>query len=75
MPLASYWKLARHSDIKMTMKYTHMGIDDRAKAVRGLPSSALHRRCNPGVFDSREMAGDGREWQQDIPKKRQNPWC
>jgi len=26
-------KLARHSDIKMTMKYTHIGIADQAKAV------------------------------------------
>ena len=30
-------ELARHSDIKMTMKYTHIGIDDQAKAVSRLP--------------------------------------
>lgn len=36
-------KLARHTDIKMTMKYTHIGIDDQAKAVANLP--ALHGRC------------------------------
>jgi integrase len=52
-------ELARHSDIKMTMKYTHIGMDDRAKALLGLPSSALHRRCNPSVFDRQKMAGDG----------------
>ena len=30
-------KLARHTDIKQTMKYTHIGIDDQAKAVGNLP--------------------------------------
>lgn len=31
--------LARHSDIKMTMRYTHIGIDDQAKALKQLPWS------------------------------------
>jgi len=30
-------ELARHSDIRMTMKYTHIGIEDQAKAIRRLP--------------------------------------
>ncbi len=30
-------KLARHSDIKMTMKYTHIGLEDQAKALTALP--------------------------------------
>ena len=30
-------KLARHSDIKMTMKYTHIGINDQHQAVQNLP--------------------------------------
>jgi integrase len=30
-------ELARHSDIKMTMRYTHIGIGDQAKALRQLP--------------------------------------
>jgi hypothetical protein len=30
-------ELARHSDIKMTMRYTHIGIGDQAKAIRQLP--------------------------------------
>lgn len=58
-------ELARHSDIKMTMKYTHIGIADQAKAVAHLPApnsgtvlhtavlraadAALHGRCNSGV--------------------------
>ncbi len=36
-------KLARHTDIKQTMKYTHIGIDDQAKAVGNLP--VLHICC------------------------------
>ena len=31
-------ELARHSDINMTMRYTHIGMDDRAKAVANIPS-------------------------------------
>ncbi len=30
-------KLARHSDIKMTLKYTHIGIKDQHRAVQNLP--------------------------------------
>jgi site-specific recombinase XerD len=51
-------ELARHTDVKMTMRYTHIGINDQAKAVANLPSAlanpggkqaakaALHGRCN-----------------------------
>ncbi len=34
-------ELARHSDIKMTMKYTHIGMDDQAKALGNLPVNGL----------------------------------
>ena len=30
-------ELARHSDIKMTMRYTHIGMEDQAKAIKQLP--------------------------------------
>ena len=30
-------ELARHSDIKTTMKYTHIGINDQARAISALP--------------------------------------
>ena len=40
-------ELARHSDVKMTMRYMHIGIDDQADALKKLPrphtiNSALH---------------------------------
>ena len=31
-------ELARHSDVRMTMRYTHIGLEDQAKAIRNLPS-------------------------------------
>ena len=31
-------ELARHSDVRMTMRYTHIGFDDQAKALASLPS-------------------------------------
>ena len=30
-------ELARHSDVKMTMRYTHIGMEDQARAIRRLP--------------------------------------
>jgi hypothetical protein len=30
-------ELARHGDIRMTMRYTHIGIADQATALAGLP--------------------------------------
>ncbi|MFM7592677.1 MAG: hypothetical protein ACKO85_12900, partial [Isosphaeraceae bacterium] len=35
--LAQAKELARHADVRMTMKYTHIGLDDQAKALSGLP--------------------------------------
>ena len=31
-------ELARHSDVRMTMRYTHISLDDQAKALRALPA-------------------------------------
>jgi len=47
-------ELARHTDVKMTMRYAHIGIEDQAKAL-----SALQMRCIPGVVDRREVSQDG----------------
>jgi hypothetical protein len=45
-------ELARHSDVRMTMKYTHIGLADRARALAALPApSAGQQRFSsaPGV--------------------------
>ncbi len=56
-------ELARHSDIKMTLRYTHIGIDDQAKAVakikmpvRAANEHALHGRCISGVAEGQSGA-------------------
>jgi len=54
-------KLSRHSDIHMTMKYAHIGIDDQAKAVANLPTTALHGRCISGVSGGQSVATRGKE--------------
>jgi integrase len=65
-------KLARHTDVKMTMRYTHIGMDDRAKAVQGLPcqwngsDSAVSDRPAVSPADAEASA-------EDTPQKRQNP--
>ncbi len=61
-------ELARHSDIKMTMKYTHIGMEDQARAISNLPmpkanpngrsATALQMRCIPGVSESPRVASN-----------------
>jgi hypothetical protein len=36
-------ELARHSDVKMTMRYAHIGLEDQAEAIRRLPYEAIRR--------------------------------
>src|SRR5262245_12031357 len=44
-------ELARHADVRMTMRYTRIGLDDQARALAGLPMPAppaegsLQMRC------------------------------
>jgi site-specific recombinase XerD len=68
-------ELARHKDVKMTMRYTHIGIQDQAKAVANLPTpgqspkaipaaparkqGALQMRCISGGFGCPSMAKHG----------------
>src|SRR5690606_6613917 len=67
-------RLARHSDVRLTMRYTHIGIQDQAKAVANLPSpkrkldqarakggaDALQMRCISGVFDGQSVSQSGK---------------
>jgi site-specific recombinase XerD len=61
-------KLARHSDINMTMKYVHIGIEDQATALAGLPSAALHGRCISGGGEGQLVTLAG-----NPPQKRKSP--
>jgi integrase len=52
-------KLARHSDVKMTMKYTHIGLNDQHLAVQNLPWECSG--SDSETSDSRLMAeGDSK---------------
>lgn len=63
-------KLARHTDVKMTMRYAHIGIKDQADAVAKLPANALHWRCSLGGADSHSLSSDGTT---EEAKKCENP--
>jgi site-specific recombinase XerD len=64
-------ELARHSDVKMTMRYTHIGIDDQAKAVAKLPATVLQMRCISGGFDSHSTSQPGNH----VPEKSGDNPC
>ena len=53
-------ELARHADVKMTMNYTHIGLEDRAKAVQNLPTDPkwLQMRCISGVPEGHLQSSD-----------------
>ena len=65
-------ELARHGDIRMTMRYTHVGMAERAKALAMLP--ALQMRCISRGADCQEMAaGDTRRDGRAAPKNPETP--
>jgi site-specific recombinase XerD len=47
-------ELARHTDVKMTMRYTHIGIEDQAKAVARLPTPRYSPNVNPAAPPTRQ---------------------
>lgn len=49
-------ELARHADVRMTMKYTHIGLDDQAAALAGLPLPKTCTNAN-GSGIGRESGG------------------
>lgn len=76
-------ELARHSHIKTTMRYKHIGLQDQARAVAGLkaparptknievqPTAALHGRCTSSGAASLSASSTDTD---DDPKKRKNP--
>jgi len=43
-------ELARHTDVRMTMKYTHVGLKDQARALSNLPAPATSVASPPGAL-------------------------
>lgn len=84
-------ELARHSDVRMTMKYTHIGLEDQAKAVNRLPSlpapaepaaqntdaeKCLHYVCTSGgAAGQNGAAGVTDGHVSDKAQKCENPRC
>ena len=60
-------ELARHTDVKMTMRYAHIGIQDQARALRGLPVPLGCQDNVRKVADSRrpDLASADSDWQKD----------
>ena len=56
-------QLARHSDVRTTMKYTHIGIDDQAKALANLPCQDIVRKSRG--FDGQSLSQADTESQND----------
>jgi hypothetical protein len=52
-------ELARHSNVKMTMKYTHIGIKDQHRALQNFPWEDIGR--TPRASEHIGIAGKNRE--------------
>ena len=68
-------ELARHGEIKMTMRYTHIGIVDQAKALANLPTapteSALHGRCISDGSPCRNQTSAGTDKNCDVSESEE----
>jgi len=48
--LAEARELARHTDVRQTMKHTHINIHDQAKALSGLPLPKVPEEATEGSW-------------------------
>jgi site-specific recombinase XerD len=65
-------ELARHGDIRMTMRYTHVGMESRAKALESLPW--LHIGCTRRDSEGQtEASGDNEEVSEVAEKEDASP--
>ncbi len=54
--LAEAMGLARHSDVKMTMRYAHIGLSDQTRALAALPNPCQHIVSISGVSVGQSVA-------------------
>ncbi len=66
-------ELARHSDVNMTMRYAHIGIQDQAKAVAGLPFQECYRSKPLTAPGHRESSSDIASPPGSDPDETTNP--
>ena len=48
-------ELARHKDVRMTMRYTHIGLKDQAKAIKNLPTDPSWQTRVPATEKSQHI--------------------
>ena len=70
--LAETRELARHSDVLMTMRYTHIGIEDQAEAVRKLPFQVSRLDGDQVQVESRSANDEAVAQRYDSGKRRPN---
>ena len=74
-------ELARHADIRQTAKYTHIGMEDRAKALAGLPAPKSYafvelseiRRVSGGALSQELSPDDSDDDPDDDPGNEKTP--
>ena len=81
-------ELARHTDVKMTMKYTHIGLADQARALAALPTPNMKPAARAATTKKKVVAPGHRAngamrqlgsqsvinpAHEDAIQKRQNP--
>lgn len=70
-------ELARHADVRMTMKYTHIGLEDQARALASLPApggSAQRLSSAPVVVSGHaSAAADTNESEEARPVSDETP--
>ncbi len=63
-------ELARHSDVRMTMRYTHIGIDDQSRALSSIPSPWQRPGSTSDVPEGQEAAKPGKDRQKQARAKK-----
>jgi integrase len=69
--LAEARELARHSDVRMTMRYTHIGLNDQARALASLPSPKQQPADNADQKSTSTHAASQQTSQQTVGPDRQ----
>lgn len=52
-------ELARHSDVKMTMRYAHVGLAEQAKSLKSLPAPSIGRKGEGEISVSASVSKRG----------------
>ena len=70
-------ELARHGDIRMTMRYTHVGMDEQVNALNGLEfpkDDALHMRCTSGVSEKPKVTQNDTKPNPEVAENEQGAY-